>query len=62
MIQDFGTLSCWGQNEVGLQKQPCVYNLVAAGKYYILLLLPLLLLVVVSLLFDDGVAFSNGNG
>lgn len=30
--QDYGTLSCWGQNEVGLQKQPCVYQIVLAGE------------------------------
>lgn len=30
--QDYGTLSCWGQNEVGLQRSPCVYQIVLAGK------------------------------
>lgn len=29
---DYGTLSCWGHNEVGHQKVPCVFQVVAAGK------------------------------
>ncbi|XP_037038777.1 hemicentin-1 isoform X2 [Bradysia coprophila] len=29
--QDYGTLSCWGQNEVGLQKHPCMFQIVLAG-------------------------------
>ncbi|CAH1392897.1 unnamed protein product [Nezara viridula] len=29
---DYGTLSCWGTNAVGLQKTPCVYQVVAAGR------------------------------
>lgn len=31
-FQDYGTLSCWGQNEVGVQRQPCVFQVVLAGK------------------------------
>lgn len=30
---DYGTLSCWAQNAIGLQVLPCVYQLVAAGTY-----------------------------
>ncbi|KAL1114803.1 hypothetical protein AAG570_007627, partial [Ranatra chinensis] len=30
---DYGTLSCWGTNAVGGQKVPCVYQVVAAGKF-----------------------------
>lgn len=30
--QDFGTLSCWGVNEVGLQQNPCLFQVVLAGK------------------------------
>uniref|UniRef100_A0A1B6C6V9 Uncharacterized protein n=1 Tax=Clastoptera arizonana TaxID=38151 RepID=A0A1B6C6V9_9HEMI len=29
---DYGTLSCWGSNDVGSQKNPCVYQVVAAGR------------------------------
>lgn len=29
---DYGTLSCWGRNEVGQQRTPCVFQVVAAGK------------------------------
>ncbi|XP_065206080.1 synaptogenesis protein syg-2-like isoform X2 [Planococcus citri] len=29
---DYGTLSCWAQNAIGMQVMPCVYQLVAAGK------------------------------
>lgn len=32
---DYGTLSCWGQNEVGHQRVPCVFQVVAAGKLLI---------------------------
>ncbi|XP_022903611.1 neural cell adhesion molecule 2 isoform X2 [Onthophagus taurus] len=34
---DYGTLSCWGRNEVGQQKAPCVFQVVAAGKPFPLL-------------------------
>ncbi|ETN61066.1 hypothetical protein AND_007292 [Anopheles darlingi] len=30
--QDYGTLSCWGQNEVGTQEHPCFFQVVLAGK------------------------------
>lgn len=30
---EYGTLSCWGENEVGYQKSPCVFQIVAAGRY-----------------------------
>ncbi|XP_055644329.1 neural cell adhesion molecule 1-like [Toxorhynchites rutilus septentrionalis] len=29
--QDYGTLTCWGQNEVGLQQWPCFFQVVLAG-------------------------------
>lgn len=29
---DYGTLSCWGTNDVGQQRTPCVFQVVAAGK------------------------------
>lgn len=29
---DYGTLACWGVNEVGHQRTPCVFQVVAAGK------------------------------
>ena len=28
---DYGTLSCWAQNSIGLQVMPCVFQLIAAG-------------------------------
>uniref|UniRef100_A0A1A9W080 Ig-like domain-containing protein n=1 Tax=Glossina brevipalpis TaxID=37001 RepID=A0A1A9W080_9MUSC len=31
--QDYGTLSCWASNEVGTQTQPCLFQVVLAGKY-----------------------------
>lgn len=30
--QDFGTLSCWGVNEVGMQQNPCLFQVVLAGE------------------------------
>lgn len=32
---DYGTLLCWGSNEIGVQKEPCVFYINPAGKYYI---------------------------
>jgi hypothetical protein len=29
---DYGTLLCWGDNEVGHQKIPCVFQVVIAGE------------------------------
>jgi hypothetical protein len=30
--KDYGTLMCWGSNEVGLQRHPCIYQVVPAGE------------------------------
>lgn len=32
MDQDYGTLTCAGQNEVGEQANPCVFQVILAGK------------------------------
>lgn len=29
---DYGTLLCWGRNEIGVQKEPCVYYINPAGN------------------------------
>jgi hypothetical protein len=29
--QEFGTLSCWAANEIGIQAKPCIYHLIMAG-------------------------------
>ncbi|KAK9874036.1 hypothetical protein WA026_002389, partial [Henosepilachna vigintioctopunctata] len=29
---DYGTLLCWGKNEIGVQKEPCVFYINPAGK------------------------------
>ncbi|CAO1433911.1 unnamed protein product [Diamesa serratosioi] len=29
---DYGTISCWGRNSIGVQKSPCVFQIVAAGR------------------------------
>lgn len=29
---DFGTVLCWGSNDVGTQVLPCVFHVVPAGK------------------------------
>ncbi|KAF4530083.1 hypothetical protein B566_EDAN001339 [Ephemera danica] len=29
---DYGTLLCWGRNELGTQQQPCVFHIIPAGK------------------------------
>lgn len=28
---DYGTISCWGRNAIGVQKAPCIFQIVAAG-------------------------------
>lgn len=28
---DYGTISCWGRNAIGMQKMPCTFQVVAAG-------------------------------
>lgn len=30
--RDYGTLTCWGQNPIGRQSEPCVFQIVPAGK------------------------------
>ncbi|XP_050301168.1 nephrin isoform X2 [Anthonomus grandis grandis] len=30
--QDYGTLLCWARNEIGMQKEPCVFYITPAGK------------------------------
>ncbi|KAL1513805.1 hypothetical protein ABEB36_003164 [Hypothenemus hampei] len=30
--QDYGTLLCWGANDIGVQKDPCVFYITPAGK------------------------------
>lgn len=32
--QDYGTLACWASNAVGPSKQPCLYQVIAAGRPY----------------------------
>ncbi|XP_065079598.1 nephrin [Ochlerotatus camptorhynchus] len=29
---DYGTLLCWGSNDIGTQTEPCVFSLIPAGK------------------------------
>lgn len=28
---DYGTMLCWGKNEIGMQKDPCVFIINPAG-------------------------------
>ncbi len=34
IIKDYGTLLCWGGNELGMQTEPCVFNVIPAGKQF----------------------------
>jgi hypothetical protein len=34
---DYGTLLCWGRNELGLQKAPCVFHIIPAGMFTLIL-------------------------
>jgi hypothetical protein len=29
---DYGTLSCWGRNNIGRQLEPCIFQVVPAGE------------------------------
>lgn len=29
---DYGTIQCWGRNDLGAQRSPCIYHIVPAGK------------------------------
>ncbi|KAK0079824.1 hypothetical protein PV325_000765 [Microctonus aethiopoides] len=31
---DYGTVSCWAQNRIGVQRTPCVFQIIVAGKPY----------------------------
>ena len=33
---DYGTLLCWGRNELGRQRRPCVFHVIPAGEDHIL--------------------------
>jgi len=30
---DYGTLLCWGRNDIGVQKAPCVFHVIPAGMF-----------------------------
>jgi len=30
--RDYGTLACWGRNAIGKQSEPCLFQVVPAGK------------------------------
>lgn len=31
-VKDYGTLLCWGANEIGAQVEPCVFTIVPSGR------------------------------
>ena len=37
-LQDYGTLQCWAENEIGKMEIPCLFNILPAGKYLHVLL------------------------
>lgn len=32
--RDYGTLACWGKNSIGKQSEPCLFQVVPAGKLF----------------------------
>lgn len=33
--EDYGPIICWGKNSIGLQREPCVFQLIPAGKNFL---------------------------
>lgn len=31
---DYGTVACWAKNRIGVQKTPCLFQIIVAGKPY----------------------------
>ncbi|XP_076638457.1 neural cell adhesion molecule 2 [Colletes latitarsis] len=31
---DYGTIACWAKNQIGVQKTPCLFQIIVAGKPY----------------------------
>ena len=31
---DYGTIACWARNRIGVQKTPCLFQIIVAGKPY----------------------------
>lgn len=31
---DYGTVSCWASNTIGVQRIPCLFQIIVAGKPY----------------------------
>lgn len=31
--KDYGTLLCWGNNDIGTQSDPCIFNINPAGNF-----------------------------
>jgi hypothetical protein len=31
--RDYGTLACWATNSIGKQTEPCLFQIVPAGKF-----------------------------
>lgn len=42
---DYGTLSCWGRNAIGIQKSPCIFQVVAAGNFHFLSLSQFMIII-----------------
>lgn len=36
-VQDYGTLLCWGNNDIGTQSDPCIFNINPAGNFHFFL-------------------------
>lgn len=33
VADDFGTIHCWAQNEIGPMVKPCIFHIVLKGEY-----------------------------
>jgi hypothetical protein len=56
--RDYGTLQCWGSNDIGRQLEPCVFQVVPAGKRHLhIALLSLALIKFRSTLFSAKLSF-----
>ncbi|XP_076325090.1 neural cell adhesion molecule 2-like isoform X7 [Tachypleus tridentatus] len=47
--EDYGKLLCWGTNNIGIQREPCVFNIVPAGSGQAMIIIRPFLAILISI-------------